>query len=294
MYQSIVLSPTIVKFLEKGIFRDEALAFLSQLGKEDIFIDASSALDREYWTLIEQSPKAEILKPAWGELRLRLKFKKTDVNLKPRPISELEQLESEVNLACRTSWQIIVAESVASSIKSNLAKKDIEASDIQNYLRPAPLSRIRALERYELKKGESFDFRNWIHKYLADARSLEIADPYICTKHALEDLDYILQKIRPDIPIQIHTLSDSARHYSRIQSTVPTDILIVENELNKLKKIYTDLKWKLEIYDDKSELHDRWIQTDRFRIELGRGLGFVNTKTKKVIGQTTIAVHLEG
>lgn len=293
MYQTIVLSPTFLKFLEKGDpIRREARSLLDQLETETIVLDTNGALRKEYAAVIEQSPKAEQLKWIFASLMSVVKLRSLQKNLTPRNVSDFENLENEIVLAAETGWRIIVAEAFSPLIKSDLLRKDIEVTNISDYLHPPQVSRIRTTESYVLNTGDTFNFRQWVCKYVLDAQSIEIADGYICTKHALADLKHILQKISPNIPIQIRTLSDSARDYSRNQLATNTDTLIVENELNKLKKAYSNLKWN--IHDNKSELHDRWIKTDRFRIGLGRGLGFVNTKTNKVIGQTTITVSLEG
>lgn len=278
MYQTIVLSPTIIKFLEENPVRSEALALLQLIQLDKLVTDTGGVLEKEFFNLIDHSPKAEVLKSLWGEIFFTLRFYKANVLLAPRQLSEFDALASETLLAQATPWQIIVAAMVPKELRSQLFRKyGIEACDVTGYLKPQAHSQIRGSEHYHLQPGEQFNFREWLMKYLGDAKKVEIADRYIFKNTiAKNDLEYILKNLKDNTTVLVVTLEGEGE-------STQTNLKQLENDFPNLK-----IQWKLKNTHD---LHDRWVETDKFRIDLGHGLGFVNPKTSKVLWQANISVR---
>lgn len=290
MYQTIVLSPTALSCLNQGITDPKVLDFLKQVQTESLVIDSKNILGKEYQCVIENSRNADLLKVLWADLISRIHFYHHDVGISVRRFEEINNLEIEIELANHTIWKIIIAEiNIDKNLDTILRNHQIEACNVQAYLCPPWTSKVRAEEHYDLLPGSYFNFRQWLTKYLLDAEYLEIADGYIGTKFAFLDLKFILSIIRSSVPVTILTLSDNARHYSRNQSSSPTDDLLIEDLLVELQKEYPKLEWIL--YDKKYNLETRWIKTDRFIIVPEKGLGFVNRENNKVMKQTSITVR---
>ena len=170
------------------------------------------------------------------------------------------------------SFEIILTNDASPEMKMKLEiEKNIELSDAHDYLNPADKSKIRTYQIINKSPGDEFDFRNWIKKYIKDAKNLIIHDGYAFANNEFGDIKYFLQFLPNNSKIQIITLSDEARNRSRYGDTI--DGIIAEEKLQELINMFPQRKIVCEFRDEKKLIQDRHIKTDRFFINTGHALG---------------------
>jgi hypothetical protein len=294
MYQNLVLSPTVLYSLPE-LPVNEAARLLYNLLTEELICDKGQILSHEYQIAMDeiaaQRQFESLSKTFLPTLISSGRFLPTfHVVGHPREKKELVGLLVETELASKDTWRITLAQGIHDSVKRSLkAKRDIEVTDIANYLDPEPNSRVRMPEVIQLEPLRSFDFRRWITKFLKGAKRVKIHDGYFCMPDPFEDLKVILGAIEPATPVHIITLSDESRQRSRKKER--DDGIRVDSRILDLQKMLGLTHLTYDILDSKAMIKDRYIETDVFLVNLGHALGAVDSMNK-VKHQATITVQL--
>lgn len=280
MYQNLALSPLIFEGLKNLNDRDYS-KLLCNLLTERILCDEEKLMLQEYdENLIELDKFGQITplkKTIIQTLALNgiIKFKK-DTQIKKRKEFQYENYESEKKLLKDEKWRIILSHYVPEVLKVKFRiESNIEIAGVAEYTTPTDGSSIRAEEVIRKKPGQKFDFRNWILKYIRDAKEIIIKDGYICTNKAFSDCKFILRNTVREINVTIITLSDEARLKSRDPKNPKEDGVRVNEKLNELKNVFSFTNFSTQIINDKRLLDERSIDTDLWHINLGHSIGSV-------------------
>jgi hypothetical protein len=291
MYQEIVVSPTVFKNILDSPMDSESLhEILSQLATEEILSDADSVILDEYRDNIERDNielnQRLFLQNMFSTLVQRARRQK-DITVQIRKETEYNKYETEIRLAKGSDWKIIICAFVTCKKKEEVYNKyNIEISDLENYVLPKYTSKIRALEKIELRPGDNFDLKLWIEKYLRDAKRLIIKDRYMCSKDGRDNLFNILSCIDSNIEVALVTLSDKERNrYNK-----NNDGIIAKIELDKIIKELLIKNYKYKFVENRNSLLDRHLETDKFDIDLGHAIVGVNPKTNVVVKQFRMIV----
>ena len=286
MHQNIALSPLFFEGLEK-ISIEKKLLVLSLLQTERFLCDEDNIVISEYNKMFESLNNDSLLAGYLPAFIKRITLGNAviceNAKLKERTKEELKKYESEKLLALNDDWKVILTKWTDPSIKSRFeSENDIQIAGISEYLNPNESSRIRAEERIIKRPGENFNFRQWIHKYVRNAKYLQINDGYICSMRSIKDLIFLLTQIDKNMPVTIITLADSAL---KNQPPVHPD-----RELLKIKKQLSLKNLKFKLISEKKELMDRSLTTDLWRINLGHSFGSVSESDNVVKRQFEITV----
>lgn len=107
---------------------------------------------------------------------------------------------------------------------------------------------------------ESKKIGEWIGRFIKGANYIQIHDNFICSSDDIKSFKkYILKYIAESVDVEIYTIE--------------TDNISREDIVNEFKKeIYQ--KWKLSVFllNSKMEHHDRVMVTDKYVIQIGRGV----------------------
>jgi hypothetical protein len=300
MYQNIVLSPTLLAALPKLPIPD-LYRLLSCFATEKILCDAKGHLLAEYLKVEEDlrsNPKQLQLYKAFIEL-LPSNVRLMDVAF---PGSRLREqwpnLENEFIIAQNDFWKIILAEDYdKKSVVGKGKSGDIEVAGSKEYLRPSISSRIKAeSEYYKLIKGAEFDVKQLLRKYVKGSKTITIADGYIGQPYNYQYLQFLISVIDVESCIVIHALNDNARRNSRHDSKYPIssrtyqDDYLISEKISTLFKTHPKKEHQLVIHVKKSELRDRFIETEQYMINIGHALDAVDPITNKVIRHAVISV----
>lgn len=294
MYQNLALSPLF--FDSFKILSDKDYSkILGNLLTERILCDEEKLMLEEYdKKLIELDANGQItpLKKAIIQtltINGIVKFKKITQVGKRREL-KYNEYDTEKKLLQDDKWRIILSHNISDELKLKLkAESDIEIAGFNEYSKPSYDSRIRAEEIIKREPGQKFNFRDWILKYIKDAKEITIKDGYIYVNKALSDCKFILRNLKNGIPVNIFTLSDNARLKSINNQNPLSDCINVREILKDLKNKFYLLKFQLKIIDDKKLLTERTVDTDLWHINLGHSIGSVIGED--VQRQFEISVH---
>ena len=285
MYQHIIMSP-----LTLGRLRDMPAStrhdLLSHLFSERLLSDSDTAIFKEYEIVVENTSSVaekQLLQALLPDILthvLRLPDVKADV----RDPTTWKSLQTEIKLALQDKWKIILADTEPEvPPPSTRARSPIEVINLHHYLNPPPHSNVRAEEVITLAPGSSFDFRNWITKYLRGASWLKVTDGYMFEDSALEDVVHIVRQLPRSIPITLEALADRGRGFQKDSYKASERQRTISERTGR-----QDLTWIL--HEAKKNCRDRRLETDRFVILLGHILGSVDPKTKRVMKQSIVSV----
>lgn len=124
---------------------------------------------------------------------------------------------------------------------------------------------------------ESKEFGEWIGRFIEGANYIEIHDNYICTPDNIKSFNkYILKYIAEHAEVNIYTIETS---------DICKEDLMREFQNEKYQK------WKLRVFlvKLKKEHHDRVIVTDKYVIQMGRGMSTYGRNGKTF--QTLINIY---
>ena len=294
MYQNLALSPLFFEGFKDLTDLDYSI-LLGDLLTERILCDEEKIMLQEYdEKLIELDEIGKItpLKRAIIQtltLNGIVKFKK-NILINRRKEFQYKNYESEKKLLIDDIWRLILSHNISDELKLKMKlEADIEIVGVKEYSKPLNDSRIRAEETIKKEQGQKFNFKNWILKYIKDAKEIIIKDGYICTNSAIQDFRFILRNIDKRIPVKIFTLSDEARLKSRDPKNPKSDGIEVVIKLKELQSEFSFSNFSYNIINDKSSLTERSIDTDLWHINLGHSIGSV--KGEDVQRQFEISVQ---
>jgi hypothetical protein len=280
MYQNLALSPLFFEGFKDLTDLDYSI-LLGNLLTERILCDEEKIMLQEYdEKLIELDEIGKItpLKKAIIQtltLNGIIKFKKNTL-INRRKEFQYKNYESEKKLLTDDIWRLILSHNISDELKLKMKlEADIEIAGVKEYSKPLNDSRIRAEETIKKEQGQKFNFKNWILKYIKDAKELIIKDGYICTNSAIQDFRFILRNIDKRTPVKIFTLSDVARLKSRDPKNPKSDGIEIVKKLKELQSEFSFSNFSYNIINDKSSLTERSIDTDLWHINLGHSIGSV-------------------
>jgi hypothetical protein len=280
MYQNVVLSPTVLQMLP-SLEPAKRTNMLFQLLTETLLADSGGILLKEYDNVINGLPAKFkwIREGMFADLMERAR-PNVNVTVKVRQPEEYYSLDSEVLIVRRDECRVALANTSENIIQRLLYESDVEVCGCDDYLYPKRESRVRTVETHNVAKGQVFDLRKWLSKYLLRSSVIAIQDGYLCKKAAYEDIKAVLMTTDRAARIAIVTLDDSYQGPG------------VEDKLETLKRSLAprDLSWMIE--RDKSNLRERYIQTDHFLIQISHALGSVDPGTQTVKSEFLLSVNL--
>ncbi|MFC2085664.1 hypothetical protein ACFLRO_00465 [Bacteroidota bacterium] len=288
MHQKSVFSPSIIGKVYSNL-RGTNLSALRQLETEILLVDGSGALLAEIADALgeasgDQLAQSVIEAMVSGRPRLQIVDQVTAV---PRPQSELSRLATEEEVGHMGGADFLVGKADGRRTASGLGQKDLLPHTISQYISPSVESRVRPLYvRHELMPGDKFDFERWFGAYLKDTKALKVVDGYINRSPARENFEILLRLVPKGIKVRVDTLSDDARNGRGVpDGDVVADIV-------KTLGTTHGVDVQVREFENKTELGNRWLSTDRFTIDLGKGLGFC--RGGKAIREQVITVTYRG
>ncbi|MFC1559060.1 MIT C-terminal domain-containing protein [Gemmatimonadota bacterium] len=122
-----------------------------------------------------------------------------------------------------------------------------------------------------IEKGEAYNFGSLFTEYLESARHITIVDPYIRRHHQINNIKALLELVENPQGTTVRLITDfdeGQRHISQHRLNDLSDHLTRKGYL---------FSWQFD-----SLHHDRYIETEKWEIYLGRGLDFIeDNKAKK-------------
>jgi hypothetical protein len=286
MYQNIVLSPLTLRRLEE-LSPATRYQLLPCLISERLLSDCDASILKEYGMVVDEA--TTLRAKYWLHAMLPDLIERVqripEVKAEVRDTAMWGRLDTELRLAYHDKWKIILADGGETcDLRNKEIDSSIEIIDAEQYLHPTPKSRVRAVEVINLAKGDVFDFRGWISKYLRGAGWIKVIDGYMLEDDALEDIIHIIRQLPAAVPITLATLTLFAR-----KKEAPPNYTVADRQrLLCERTARNDISWVL--HNSKSECRDRVLETDKFTILLGHALGWINHRTKTVKSQATLSV----
>ena len=282
MYQTLAVSPLVFEQLNSEVTQT-ILGCFTSLDSEIILCDKDKYIFDEYENIIDAKANPllkELIKDFINKSCTMGKIKVVNEVIAPiRVNKQLINLKTELALIkTNENWRIILTDSTT-KLKFCFAKdgNDFELASPKDYLSPDEGSQIISRsEAITKKRGDSFDLIKWLEKYLTCAASIELYDGYLQSKRALVNIDRIFASIKTinrDIPIKIISMSDKARN----KYNAKDDRIEIRTELENLKQKHNLVNLLIILYEDKTDIKDRKLVTDKFIITLGHSLDAVNT-----------------
>lgn len=120
-----------------------------------------------------------------------------------------------------------------------------------------------------VEAGDAYNYRNLFGNYLKSAREICIVDPYIRKPYQTRNIADLLSLVRDPSKtrVTLETMYDEGME------------AFSKSVLDDLKAEMVgrgfDFKWSFD-----PSIHDRFIETERWEIYLGRGLDFISKEGK--------------
>ncbi len=296
MYQNLVVSPLFLNSFA-SLKTDRVYDIMANLATEIFLCDRDKKLLEEYDKVkdkLKHIPQSLLLIESFinnvtlGKIKIA-----ENITVKNRKNENWGLYESEKSIATLDEWKIILTNGLSPEMKMQLeSEASIELSDMNNYLIPSEISRVRTIQRINKLPDDEFDFRNWLKKFLVDTKNLIIHDGYAFAKKELRDVEFIIDTLPKGSAVSIITLTDKARNGSRYNDS--NDGIVAEKELKKLKNKFPQKIIEAEFREEKKLIADRHLKTDRFIIDTGHVLGstYKDKTTGKILcrKQFTISV----
>jgi ATP-dependent Lon protease len=126
-------------------------------------------------------------------------------------------------------------------------------------------SEIRDIEDGEI----GITYQGLLGKYLSGVTSVKIADPYIRLEYQVRNLEELLTGIPlgRNCTVELVTMYESQSQYGLSEESISRQRL--DGLQQRLARRNINVTYSFD-----PALHDRWVETDKWQIILGRGLDF--------------------
>jgi len=283
MLQEIVLSVDCLNYLSKKYreydFNSEGHLFMQRVQEDILCFDEKRLLDEKIETRILEL-NDEVLLRLWTGIIDFINQKRYSIS---SSIKSTEALEGNV---CNNSKDgIWVKPGLTIDRKSILKKKygnnRVNPISEKNYLHPTKKDFLLVDGlNFLLKKNDNFPIAKYIKACAADTENILIQDGYLVRDLPKNNLIKILKNVPSDATVKIRTLTDNARNNFMPVADDGHSVFELEDEIkSKCPQGQIDF----ETFDRKSQLHDRFIITDKWKISLGRGLD--SYKNAKILAE---------
>jgi len=250
MYQDIIASPLFFDNLSQ-IKTEDVLTIIKYLLTEKIIFDKDQIILKEYDAIIkeieESNPNKELISSIIPLIGNTISVINVDAQITERDKPDFYFYSSEKTIKEKATsfWQLILYKNGANQYLSEGSSSN----------------KLRNKKSIDKKEGDLFNFRQWIMKYLLDAKEITIEDNYIfVNKDNFADFLSLVKKLDTDQHILIRT---DARKKS------------VNSYLYK-KNYNQALEFNNVRIDSSYNSRDRKLVTEYFNILLGHSFGSIN------------------
>jgi hypothetical protein len=282
MFQDIVLGAQTLRSIA-DLVPAEFHELMSGLYTERFVCDSKRNLFKEYVKVIERLPQhhQEMFGQWLAFITQGQHFCDDQVSTDLRSLEVLPEYISELQIALADTKRVVLADPNESIVN----RKEVKAhrlcvANCSEYLRPELSPLIRGIETLVFEKGDNFNFRAWIAKYIFDAKSLKIHDPYACVSPSQrQDFKHILGLFKHNPAIQIEVIMLAS-----------DKVMSPKSFIKSVQKEFNMLNIRINTVIDEDSIKDRYIETHLFHIDLGHALGSVNEVTQTVRKQFSVSV----
>ena len=285
MNQEIVIGPSLIDFLmesyREGDFKSKGSLFLQKLQDDSVCMDDERALDDFIEQKIYENGDDLILS-LWTRYASVLNIKRKKLGNK-----HSNSIDLEAELATKSVDHLWINDEVSDTelktFKTKYGKKSIRQVSHKKYVSPSLKDYIiHDGMSFILKKGDWFPFLKILEIALRNEKNVLIQDGYIHKDNAINNVEKLIKKLNENTKISIRTLTDSGRGFGG-------NIPIIKDREKQILDTFPDRNIQFSFEGQKKNLHERFIETENFIINIGAG--FDAYKSSEILKETSFSLN---
>ena len=285
MNQELVIGPSLIDFLmenyREGDFKSEGILFLQRLQDDSVCMDDKRALDDFIEEKIYDNGDDLILS-LWTKYALVLNIKR-----KKLENTHSDSINLEAELATKSVDHLWINDEVSDeeviTFKKKYGKKSIRQVSHKKYVSPTLKDYIiHDGMSFILNRGDWFPILKILEITLRNEKNILIQDGYIHKDNAINNVEKLIKKLNKDAKISIRTLTDRGRGFG---GSVP----IIKDREQQILDAFTERNIQFSFEGQKKNLHERFIETENFIINIGAG--FDAYKSSEILKETSFSLN---
>lgn len=282
MNQEITISHSIIGFLQNNYPNDfevtDAQKILPIIKENKIIVDRNMT----HYNNLFQATKTIENEQVRGEIRKILKYWFESIFVKIET-----DYSSEEGLALSSMDKILFIPDYTSKQINKIKNRNngLDVHNEVNFVSPEIYDRLKHSKcTLVFEKGVVYDIKQIFEPYLRNTNTLIIEDPYLPNPKAIHNLKALLSVFKGS---EILIKTYSKHHYGKHIKDQENNFTKLEQLINSLMK--NEIKVK-HLFYDQGKHKERYIYTDKVKINVPGGLDFIDEDGKTVNNANSVEV----